>query len=65
MRLRPIVITTVTTVAGLFPAAYGLSGSNDLITPMVMVMLWGVLLASLTTLVFAAMFVCDGARFIG
>ncbi len=50
VRLRPIVITTVTTVAGLFPAAYGLSGSNDLITPMVMVMLWGVLLASLTTL---------------
>ncbi len=50
IRLRPIVITTVTTFAGLFPAAYGLSGSYDLITPMIMVMLWGVLLASITTL---------------
>ncbi|MGB5326495.1 MAG: efflux RND transporter permease subunit, partial [Pseudomonadales bacterium] len=50
VRLRPIVITTVTTCAGLFPAAYGFSGSYDLITPMIMVMLWGVMIASLTTL---------------
>lgn len=50
VRLRPIVITTVTTCAGLLPAAYGLFGSYDLITPMVMVMFWGVLVASIATL---------------
>jgi multidrug efflux pump subunit AcrB len=52
IRLRPIVITTVTTCAGLFPAAYEIGGSNELITPMIMVMFWGVLIASLITLFF-------------
>jgi multidrug efflux pump subunit AcrB len=50
VRLRPVVITTVTTCAGLFPAAYELGGSNGLITPMVMAMFWGVLIASIITL---------------
>ena len=51
-RLRPIFITTVTTVAGLFPAAYGLAGGNPFITPMIMTMLWGVAFGSLITLFF-------------
>jgi multidrug efflux pump subunit AcrB len=50
VRLRPVVITTVTTCAGLFPAAYELGGSNELITPMIMAMFWGVLVASIVTL---------------
>ncbi|MEH6584766.1 MAG: efflux RND transporter permease subunit, partial [Halioglobus sp.] len=50
VRLRPVVITTVTTCAGLFPAAYELGGSNEMITPMIMAMFWGVLIASGVTL---------------
>jgi multidrug efflux pump subunit AcrB len=50
VRLRPVVITTVTTCAGLFPAAYELGGSNELLTPMIMAMFWGVLTASTVTL---------------
>jgi multidrug efflux pump subunit AcrB len=50
VRLRPVVITTVTTCAGLFPAAYEIGGSNELITPMIMAMFWGVLIASFATL---------------
>ncbi len=50
VRLRPVVITTVTTCAGLFPAAYELGGANELITPMIMAMFWGVLIASFATL---------------
>jgi multidrug efflux pump subunit AcrB len=50
VRLRPVVITTVTTCAGLFPAAYELGGVNALITPMIMVMFWGVLIACIATL---------------
>jgi len=42
LRLRPIVITSVTTIAGLAPAAYGLGGSNPFMTPIVMAMVWGV-----------------------
>ncbi len=50
VRLRPVVITTLTTCAGLFPAAYELGGANELITPMIMAMFWGVLIASFATL---------------
>ncbi len=41
-RLRPILLTTLTTVAGLIPTAYGLFGGFDsFISPMVMVLVWG------------------------
>ena len=50
VRLRPVVITTVTTCAGLFPAAYEIGGANELITPLIMAMFWGVLIASFATL---------------
>ena len=42
IRLRPILLTTLTTVAGLIPTAYGLFGGFDsFISPMVMVLVWG------------------------
>lgn len=50
IRFRPIIITSVTTSAALFPAAYGLAGSNELITPMVMAMAWGVLFGTFISL---------------
>lgn len=49
-RLRPIFITTVTTVAALFPSAYGLLGANPFLQPMIMAMFWGVMFGSLITL---------------
>jgi len=50
-RLRPIVITSLTTAAGLFPTAYGIAGSNPFLTPMVMAMAWGVVFGTLVSLV--------------
>jgi multidrug efflux pump subunit AcrB len=50
-RLRPIVITSLTTCAGLFPTAYGLAGANPFITPMVMAMFWGILFGTLMSLI--------------
>jgi multidrug efflux pump subunit AcrB len=50
-RLRPIVITSLTTVAALLPTAYGLAGSNPFITPMVLAMAWGILFGTLISLV--------------
>jgi multidrug efflux pump subunit AcrB len=49
--LRPIVITSLTTVAALLPTAYGLAGSSPFITPMVLAMAWGILFGTLISLV--------------
>ncbi|MGD9171596.1 MAG: efflux RND transporter permease subunit [Candidatus Thiodiazotropha sp.] len=50
-RLRPIVITSVTTVAGLIPGAYGLAGYNPFMTPIFMAIAWGVFFGTFVTLV--------------
>ena len=50
-RFRPIVITSLTTVTGLLPTAYGFLGENSYITPMVMAMGWGVMFGGLVSLV--------------
>ena len=49
-RFKPIVITTFTTVLGLFPAAYGLGGSEYLLIPMTLAFTWGLTTGSLLTL---------------
>lgn len=50
-RFRPILITSVTTAAGLLPTAYGILGTNSYIKPMVMSMAWGVLFGGLASLI--------------
>ncbi len=50
-RLRPIILTSSTTAAGLFPTAYGFGGDNALIVPMIMAIAWGLIFATLLTLV--------------
>ncbi len=50
-RLRPIVLTSITTVAGLLPMAYGLGGSDPFSAPMALAMGYGILFATPITLV--------------
>ncbi len=50
-RLRPVLLTTVTTVAGLLPTAYGIGGSDGLIMPLTMAMAYGLLFATIITLI--------------
>ena len=50
-RLRPIFLTTVTTAAALFPLAYGFGGYNMFASPMVMAIAWGLIFATLVTLI--------------
>ena len=52
MRLRPVILTTVTTVMGLLPTVYGIGGNAMVIVPVVMAMAYGLLFASLLTLFF-------------
>lgn len=48
-RLRPVLVTTLTTVGGLMPTAYGLGGDDPMLKPLTLAMAWG--LISGTTLV--------------
>lgn len=49
-RLRAIVLTTVSTVAGLLPLAYGIGGSDPYMGPMALALGWGLLFATPLTL---------------
>ncbi len=51
-RLRPIFLTTATTTAGLFPSAYGFGGDNPFIVPMILAIAWGLIFATVITLIF-------------
>jgi len=49
-RLRPILLTTITTVAGLMPTAYGLGGMDYVIMPTTRVIAWGLVVSTMLTL---------------
>ena len=51
IRLRPILLTTFTTVAGVLPTAYGFGGSDVYIQRLVLPIAWGLLFATLLTLI--------------
>lgn len=50
-RLRAVVVTTLTTVAGLFPTAYGFGGYDSMLAEMMLAMGWGLVFGMLITLV--------------
>lgn len=49
-RLRPILMTTLTTVLGLLPMAIGLGDGSEIRTPMAITVIFGLLFATLLTL---------------
>ena len=49
-RLRPIILTTLTTVSGLLPLAYGLGGEDIYMAPMALALGYGLLFATPITL---------------
>ncbi len=51
LRLRAIAVTTITTVIGLMPTAYGLGGSDQLLVPMTLALSWGLVSGTLLTLI--------------
>ena len=51
-RLRPILLTTLTTVGGLLPTVYGIGGKVDSIVPTSMAIAYGLLFATFVTLFF-------------
>jgi multidrug efflux pump subunit AcrB len=62
MRLRPLLITALTTIVGLGPAAYGIAGTHPVTGGLLMVMFWGVAVGTLITLFTLPLFlVADSA----
>lgn len=51
-RFRAIVLTSLTTLGGLFPMAYGLGGDSGFTKALAFSMAWGILLSSILTLFF-------------
>ena len=49
-RFRAIILTSITTVAGLIPMAYGLGGFDPYVAPMALAMGYGILFATPLTL---------------
>jgi multidrug efflux pump subunit AcrB len=49
-RMRPILLTTITTIAGLFPMAIGFGGASLTWQPMAICMIWGLSFATFLTL---------------
>ncbi|MFQ5845913.1 MAG: efflux RND transporter permease subunit, partial [Planctomycetota bacterium] len=52
LRARPILLTTVTTIAGLFPMAIGLTGFSKLWSPFAATLCFGMLFSTMLTLFF-------------
>jgi multidrug efflux pump len=50
LRLRPIILTSLTTIAGLLPMAFGIGGSSGMWAPLANVILFGLLISTMLTL---------------
>jgi len=51
LRLRPVLLTTITTALGLTPTAYGIGGGDPFLKPMALTIVWGIICATALTLV--------------
>lgn len=55
-RLRAVLVTSLTTVGGLFPTAYGIGGNDSLLVPMTLALAWGLVSGTLLTLIWVPCF---------
>ncbi len=51
IRLRPVILTTVTTAGGLSTVAYGIGGKDPFLVPMALSICWGIIFATMLTLI--------------
>ena len=51
LRLRAVVVSSLTTISGLLPTAYGIGGSDAMLIPMTLAMAWGLTSGTLLTLI--------------
>lgn len=51
-RLRPVCLTSITTILGLLPTAYAVGGYDPFISPMCLALAYGLMFGTLVTLIF-------------
>jgi len=51
LRFRPVMLTTLTTVAGIGTVAYGIGGKDPFLVPMALSITWGLIFATSLTLI--------------
>jgi multidrug efflux pump subunit AcrB len=51
IRLRPVLMTSITTVAGLVSVAYGIGGGDPFLKPLALAIVWGLAFSTVLTLV--------------
>ncbi len=51
MRVRAVLVTSLTTISGLLPTAYGIGGSDSMLIPMTLAMAWGLTSGTVLTLI--------------
>jgi multidrug efflux pump subunit AcrB len=57
-RLRAVLLTTITTVAGLLPTAYGVFGYDSMLSEMMLTLAWGLVFGTIITLVLVPAIYC-------
>ena len=57
-RLKAVILTTLTTVAGVLPTAYGLAGYDSMLAEMMLAMAWGLMFGSFITLLMIPCLYC-------
>ncbi|TGK14091.1 efflux RND transporter permease subunit [Leptospira fletcheri] len=62
-RFRPILLTTLTTVAGILPTAYGLGGTDPVLVPMTLALGWGLGFGTLGSLIYVPIVLSVFQRF--
>jgi len=55
-RLNAVILTTLTTVAGFMPTAYGIGGHDAFVSRMMLAMTWGLIFATFITLILVPAF---------
>lgn len=56
LRIRPVLMTTLTTILGLVPMAIGWGEGNEMMAPMAIVMITGMIISTLLTLFFTPVY---------
>ncbi len=51
LRLKAVIVSSLTTISGLLPTAYGIGGSDAILIPMTLAMAWGLTSGTVLTLV--------------